>query len=327
MKVVTRSNKTDHRAAERAVLEVTVLKDLNHVNVVRYHDAFIDEEGAVVLVTELLEGRLLRELLTAGGLDAERALLVGKQLADAAAAVHAIGAVHRDIKPENVFVLAGDIVKLFDFGLAKTSTVPLKTTRQLGTPRYVAPDQLTASSLAPDARWDVYALGLVVFETLAGVHPFDIDPARAPKTPAELIERHLAGNIPSLDAAVVGAPEALVDAIARAVAREPAARTPRAALFAAELDAARRTWLADRGDRGRGVSEELQQLKFRAASGVEPHAPDADELGPASLDGPTVERARPASDVTPSTGRFGTEKMPAYVDTEALRRAAEKSKP
>ncbi len=327
MKVVAAGHKGDRRAAERAVLEATLVKELNHVNVVRYREAFIEHDGAVVLVTELIAGRLLRALITAGAIGVDRALVLGMQLADAAAAVHAIGAVHRDIKPENVFVTAGDIVKLFDFGLAKSAGVALKTTRPVGSPRYIAPDQLAfrpRDGAAPDPRWDVYALGLVVFEMIAGLHPFDVDPARAPKTPAEVLQRHLDGDLPRLDAAVVDAPLALVDAIAGALAREPARRTPTAALFAAELAAAHRAWLAARGDGGHRVTEELRKIQLGAAKHLDPPPQTADDLGPASYDGPTLERARPAAEASASTGRFGTEKMLPHVDVAALRRATEK---
>src|SRR5262249_16608619 len=105
MKLVGAGRVGDRRAAERSVLEAALVKRSDHVNVVRYQDAFVDADGAVVLVTELLAGRLLRALVGGGALPVERALRLGRQLADAAAAVHAIGAVHRDVKPENIFVI------------------------------------------------------------------------------------------------------------------------------------------------------------------------------------------------------------------------------
>jgi serine/threonine-protein kinase len=327
MKLVAGHKQGDRRAADRAVLEAKLVKDLDHVNVVRYKDAFIDDDGAVVLVTELLQGHPLRALIATSALGVERALSLGRQLADAAAAVHGVGAVHRDIKPENVFVVPGDTVKLFDFGLAKTAAVSLDTLQPVGTPRYVAPDQLAGSgraAAAPDPRWDIYAIGLVVFEMLAGVHPFDIDRTRAPKSPGDVVERHLAGSLPRLDAVVTAAPPALVETIARAVARDPARRTPTAALLSAELAAARRAWLHERGDGGHRITDEVRQLKLAAQPRVDPPPPAGDDPAPDSLDGPTLERPRSAAEVRPRRGRFGTEEMLPYVDADALRRATEK---
>jgi serine/threonine-protein kinase len=245
-----------------------------------------------------------------------RALRLGRQLADAAAAVHAAGAVHRDIKPENVFVTAGDDVKLFDFGLVKCAGLTLRTTRRLGSPRYIAPEQLSyaRSSGAPlDPRWDVYAIGLVVFELIAGRHPFDFD-AVAPRTAAEVIERHLAGGLPRLDAAVPGLPVELADAIARATAREPARRTPSAARLATELAAAR-TAFQDAYDESAGFL--TAELKKRGAEVASDEAPSSENAR-------TLERVRPAWESPPaterlvrSTGPFGTEEMPK-LDRAAL---------
>jgi serine/threonine-protein kinase len=317
MKLVRLAREGDRRAAQRAVVEASVLKRLHHINVVRYEEAFVDHDGAVVLITEYLVGRSLREHIARDDMTPERALRLGSQLANAAAAVHAVGAVHRDITPENVFVTAGDLVKLFDFGLVKCTGIELKTTRPVGTPRYMAPEQL-AFSARPDPRWDVYAIGLVVFELLAGVHPFDVDPARAPKTGAEVVERHLAGGVPSLRAVLPAAPQPLVDALARAVDHRPDHRTASAAALAAELTGGRIAWMAAFGAIDTGITAELRQLT----------AAD-DEPEPPSLDGPTLERPHPPLAEPPrperlvpetpaSTGPFGTEPLLPHIDKNAF---------
>jgi serine/threonine-protein kinase len=330
MKVV-RLGPGDHRhAAERALIEAAVLKRIVHANVVAFEEAFVERDGAVVIVTEYLTGSTLREVGRGGALAAARALRLGKQLADAAAAVHAAGAVHRDIKPENVFVTAGDVVKLFDFGLVKYPGLSL-TMRAVGTPKYMAPEQLAhgARPGAPlDPRWDVYAMGLVVFELLAGMHPFDVDRARAPASAAEVIERHLAGAVPRLEAVVEGLPPSLGDALARATARDPAARTSSAAVLANELAAARRAFVDTYGERAHEVTSELRRLGADAnAKHANAHANAMEgEAAPSSEDARTLERAMPRWDAPPATerlgspitGRFGTEPMVPQIDRAAL---------
>ena len=168
----------DRHAAERAMVAAGLLRSIAHVNVIGYHDAFVDTDGAVVLVTELLPGQTLRQALTSGPLPIARALNLAHQLAEGVAAVHKVKAVHRDIKPENVFVMVRDVVKLLDLGLAACAGLSFKTTRPLGTPLYMSPEQLRYSPSSGERARS--ALGCLCHGSCA---------LRAPRRPPRLRSR------------------------------------------------------------------------------------------------------------------------------------------
>jgi predicted Ser/Thr protein kinase len=152
---------------ERLEREARALARLAHPNVVAVHD-LRHEEGAPYIVMECVEGRPLSELVP---LPLEGALDVALQVASALACAHSAGIVHRDVKPENVLVDDAGRVKVADFGIARL-LVPGSESRLtsaggvLGTPRYMAPEALAGS--APDPRMDVYSLGVLLHEMIAG---------------------------------------------------------------------------------------------------------------------------------------------------------------
>lgn len=206
---------SDFRA--RFEREAKVLSALSHPNIVTVTD-FGFEAEMPFLVMDLLEGRELGDLLEEG-LPARRAAGIARQLLRALAHAHASGLVHRDLKPPNVFVRelgdGSDHVTVLDFGLARQvegGATVTKTGLVLGTPAYMSPEQ--AAGEAADMRSDVYALGVLLFEMLAGRRPF---PQR---NPSELMRAHLLTPAPPLSAfaRVDPAIEALV---ARALAKEP----------------------------------------------------------------------------------------------------------
>lgn len=154
--------------------EMTVLARLDHPNIVRCL-ACAEVSGDLVMALELLEGRTLRNLmLDEGPLPWERAAAIVAQIASAlcAAHEHAPPIVHRDLKPENVMVLAGDTIKVTDFGIAKVlAALGSKTTHSVGTLQYMSPEQIDAGPV--DGRSDLYALGLVFYELVSGRPPFE----------------------------------------------------------------------------------------------------------------------------------------------------------
>jgi len=154
--------------------EMSILSRLDHPNVVRCL-ACAEIDGDLVMALELLEGRTLRQLLvTDDALDWQRALAIVRQIAGALAAAHEHEPpiVHRDLKPENVMILADGTVKVTDFGIAKVlAALGSATTHSVGTLQYMSPEQIDASPI--DARSDLYALGLVLYELLTGRPPFD----------------------------------------------------------------------------------------------------------------------------------------------------------
>jgi serine/threonine protein kinase/dienelactone hydrolase len=157
---------------------------LNHTNVLTVYDVG-DHGGAPYLVTECLEGEPLRARLTAGALSVDAALDIALQVARGLGAAHEHGIVHRDLKPENIFLSLDGRVKILDFGLAtlhdsaphtsRSRELPADLTRSLvaGTAGYMAPEQVRGEVV--DRRADIFALGAVLYEMLAGCRPFTGD--------------------------------------------------------------------------------------------------------------------------------------------------------
>ena len=169
---------------QRLGREARAAGSLNHPNILAVFDVGV-HEGRPYVVSELLEGETLRSRLLSGGLPPRKAVEVAGQVALGLAAAHDKGIVHRDVKPENLFLLSDGRVKILDFGLSKQ--VPLPTTDDspttslggspptdagvvLGTVGYMSPEQVRGAPA--DHRSDVFSLGIVLHEMLAGAHPF-----------------------------------------------------------------------------------------------------------------------------------------------------------
>jgi serine/threonine protein kinase/Tol biopolymer transport system component len=158
--------------------EARTAGSLNHANILTVHD--IGTHGDIpYLVTECLEGRRLRDLLVGGAIPVTQAVDIALAVARGLSVAHTLGIVHRDLKPENIFVLSNGNVKILDFGLAQLQsaleperTVPTgPTTGSIaGTAGYMAPEQITGESV--DARADLFAVGVMLYEMLTGRHPF-----------------------------------------------------------------------------------------------------------------------------------------------------------
>ncbi len=177
---------------ERLRREARAAATISHPSVaVVYALEEIDEH--LLLVTEYVAGRTLREEIEQGPLAPARALSIASDIAQALAAAHDAGVVHRDLKPENVILTASDSVKVVDFGIAalEHADAPQLTAEGalLGTPAYMAPEQMTGGRV--DARADIHAAGTVLFEMIAGTHPLHPAAAQAPVPPpiAAVIER------------------------------------------------------------------------------------------------------------------------------------------
>jgi serine/threonine-protein kinase len=171
LKILRETAAMSETACARFRREAQVSAGLSHQNIIAVHDAG-ERGGQLYLVMELVEGRPLNELLLDGPMDLPRRILLLEQVSRGVAAAHAHGIVHRDLKPANILVTADGVPKVGDFGLAHliSSTTELtKTGATLGTPLYMSPEQVEGLEITP--RTDVYALGAMLYELLAGRPP------------------------------------------------------------------------------------------------------------------------------------------------------------
>lgn len=175
LKVLSRATDARTDVLERFRREVRMARRVAHRNAVRTFDIG-EHEGLHFLTMELVEGESLAALLRReGSLPQERLVDFGRQICEGLAAVHEAGIVHRDLKPSNVLVASSGRVVLTDFGVARPTTADDTLTQDsrviVGTPHYMAPEQLTGGPVT--AQSDLYALGLVLYEMATGCRPFD----------------------------------------------------------------------------------------------------------------------------------------------------------
>lgn len=206
---------------ERFYREARAAGQLTHPNIVTIHEVG-EDAGRYFIAMEYLEGQTLRERLSVGGaLPLTEAIKIALSLCDALDYAHRSGIVHRDIKPDNVHLLPGGIVKLTDFGIARILYESSLTVagQVFGTPSYMAPEQI--KGLTVDARTDLFALGILLWEMVVGRKPFTGD------TVPTITYRILSEPTPSAP----GATPALEMVLQRATAKEPNQRFPSAAEF------------------------------------------------------------------------------------------------
>ncbi|HSN27809.1 MAG TPA: protein kinase, partial [Kofleriaceae bacterium] len=170
---------------ERFRREARAASKIGHPNIVDVTDSGSTPDGSVYFVMEYLEGVELGSIIEReGALDVARALRITGQICRALAAAHREGIIHRDLKPENIFLITrggeADVVKVLDFGIAKTTEAEAARERRLtspgmamGTPEYMAPEQ--AAGRPADARTDIYSLGAIMYEMVTGVPPYQGD--------------------------------------------------------------------------------------------------------------------------------------------------------
>jgi serine/threonine-protein kinase len=251
IKFLLKTGAPESEASQRFLREARVAASVKHRNVLEIIDfGFTDaepatpngpERGVPYMVMELLRGRTLGDLLETERVTVRHAVDIVGGLLRGLAAVHDAGLVHRDIKPHNVFLVEdedGDFPKLVDFGLSRRTGATDLTAEGvlLGTPLYMAPEQAKRASDL-DARVDIYAVGVMLYEMLAGRPPF-----RAPMI-VELLRQIIDDAPPPLASLAPLVPPELVHVVETAIRKDPAerytdARAMRTALLAAVPDAA-----------------------------------------------------------------------------------------
>ena len=244
LKVLAAQHSTTPGMVERFLREAQLAAGIGSPHIVSVSDAGVSADGLPFLAMEVLEGEDLEERIRrTGALAIPEAIDLAIQILEGLGAAHAAGIVHRDMKPANVFLVRGPdgrpFVKLLDFGISKVvdpSKVSslTKTGMMLGTPAYMAPEQLQ-DTRGVDHRADLYAAAAILFEMLSGRLPYAADSF------GDLMER-VQGRAPTrLDVHVPQAPPDLVAIVARGLAREPGERFASATEMARALREVRRS--------------------------------------------------------------------------------------
>ena len=247
VKVLRAEHAKNTHLIQRFFHEARAVNQINHAHIVEILD-FVEETAVsgrarVYCVMEMLEGQSLTELLSREQPGVARAVGIVRQVCDALQAAHDVGVIHRDVKPDNLFVLerdGQDFVKVLDFGVAKLvaplGDVPMTTTVEgtiVGTPAYMAPEQATGGNA--DARTDLYSVGVVLYELLAGHPPF-----QAPAF-GQLVAQVLSSPPPPLPAHTRSGeriPHALWAVLKRCLAKNPEDRYPSLRELARALEGA-----------------------------------------------------------------------------------------
>jgi serine/threonine-protein kinase len=214
---------SDENFRDRFRAEARFAASLQHPGIAQVYD-YGEQDDLAYLVMELVPGETLSRILTdVGRLTTDDTLDIVGQAARALQVAHAAGIIHRDIKPGNLMVTADGDVKITDFGIARGggASTMTQTGQVMGTAQYVSPEQATGARVTPAA--DIYSLGVVAYECLAGMPPFAAD------TPVALALKHVREDAPPLPEDVAPAVRGLVTAM---MAKDPADRPPGADVVA-----------------------------------------------------------------------------------------------
>ncbi len=242
LKIAPIEHYADARAAERLIQEGRILRSLSHPNIVGFRKAG-EQEDLLWLAMEFLRGETLQTRLERDGrvpLSVMTRLMI--DYATGLEHAHQQGIIHRDIKPANLFIVDGGGTEsgvLVDFGVARIGR-GLNTTHNIGTPFYMAPDYLspTPATVAPDPRWDIWPLGAVFYQSVAGRHPLvERGRSMADYDPLQRMFRVATYDPEPVSASVPGCPPRLGAAIMRCLARDPVERWQSCRELAAELTA------------------------------------------------------------------------------------------
>lgn len=303
VKVLPQEYAANAERTRRFEQEARATSALNHPNIVTVHDIG-ETSGTRFIVTEYIDGETLRARLRGRRLSAAEAVRISIQIAEALAAAHRIGVVHRDLKPENIMVRGDGYAKVLDFGLAKlnepTDPSPHDPTLTrpgvvLGTLRYMSPEQ--ARGVAVDRRSDIFSLGVVMYEMLAGTNPFRGD------TAADVVASILQSSPAPLRSVAPDVPPELEACISTALAKDPTERHQNAETFASALKR-----ISHRMD----LSADLPTVAFEAAPRSRTRISRAALLGAMAV---VVIAAIVAALVNPDAGRRASR---GPIDTVAV---------
>jgi eukaryotic-like serine/threonine-protein kinase len=232
IKVISSQAAGDPDLLARFLSEAKATSALRHPNILEVLE--VGDRPAPYIVMEYVDGGTVRSLLNDGRLPVAQAVDIARQAAEGVASAHAAGIVHRDLKPENLMITSAGVVKILDFGLAKSMRPEdaagggrTATGMIIGTAAYVSPEQLRGAKATE--RSDVFALGLVLFEMTTGENPFQRN------NPVDMFGAILRDDPAPLTDRAPDAPPELSRVLGRALAKKPEDRYPTAAELAEDL--------------------------------------------------------------------------------------------
>ncbi|MBJ6762441.1 protein kinase [Myxococcaceae bacterium JPH2] len=279
--------------------EAEIASRLGHPNIVEVLDFDALEDGSPFLVLEFLRGESLADRLRRGRLSLDETFSFVRQMGSALQTAHRAGVVHRDLKPANVFLVptdsggvVGERVKLLDFGISKVMSSDTLQTQEavlIGTPQYMSPEQAQGRNRQIDARTDLFALGGIVFEMLAGMTPF------GGGSLAEIIYRIVHEPPLSLATLVPGTPPSVVAAVERALAKNPDERFQDIGAFVSALT----------GTALQSLPPSAAALEAMSAARASPSGIALPSDDPPSLSGTIAPGSQPSARPPPNTARFG----------------------
>ena len=229
IKVLRAELARDQEFVERFRREALAVADLSHANILHVYDAGY-AHGVYYIVMAYVDGGSLKDLIAQGPIEMEYAIAIVAQVADALHHGHQRGIIHRDVKPSNILISRDGRPLLTDFGIAKAlheTTGLTRTGTSIGTPEYMAPEQIQGQPV--DARTDIYALGIVLYEMLAGWAPF------SSTTPVATLYKQVNESPPPLRQVNIGVSTWVQDIVLKAMEKNPWDRYQKASEMAAAL--------------------------------------------------------------------------------------------
>jgi serine/threonine-protein kinase len=284
------------------------LASLDHPHIVPIFD-YVEEENLCVLVMELLPGGTVWDRVTTQGISAETACSVVLATCSALHYAHGRGILHRDIKPENLLFSSSGALKVTDFGIAKmlggVQTYATRTGEVLGTPAYIAPEQALARELTPAT--DVYAVGTLLYELLAGRLPFTDD-----GNAIALLYRHVHEPPTPLLNVAPSVPEPIAAVTMKALATDPAERYATAEEFGAVVAEAATSGWGSEWVRRAGLSVMASgEIAARLSGGSKAQQKTTTPDGPTGRGTPTAPDARSAERPAPAADTVAAQPLPA----------------
>ncbi len=279
IKIIAETVGTDADLVERFKREARNAAGLNHPNIITIYD-FVEEEGHLYMVMELLEGQDLKELIKSGApVTMDQILSIMEQIADGLGFAHSRGIIHRDLKPANIHVSKNGQVKILDFGLVhEASSDMTKTGQVMGTPNYMSPEQV--QGLRVDPRSDIFSLGAVFYELLTRKKPFSADSIHATMFKVVQGDREPLAQYTHL-------PKPLVGMVDRALDKDPEGRFADASALRDHLRVLRREVMRGRDAESTFTGgEEMTIVTPFAEAGSMPSTPASHEKSGPSRSGP-----------------------------------------